>query len=34
MKITLEDAYTGKMNKVNHTRKKLCEGCDGKGGAN
>ena len=34
MKITLEDAYSGKMNKVNHTRKKLCEGCDGKGGAN
>jgi len=34
LKVTLEDIYNGKMVKIPHTRKGLCEGCDGKGGSN
>lgn len=34
MSVTLEDVFNGKMVKLNHNRKKCCEGCDGKGGAN
>jgi len=32
--VTLEDVYEGKMINLKHTRKRTCEGCDGKGGAN
>ena len=32
LKVTLEDVYNGKLFKIPHTRKKLCEECDGKGG--
>jgi len=32
LKITLEDAYNGKVIKMPHTRNKLCATCDGKGG--
>lgn len=34
LKVSLEDVFNGKMIKLSHTRKKLCDGCDGKGGAN
>jgi DnaJ family protein A protein 2 len=32
VKITLEEAYTGKLHKLPHTRNKVCGGCEGKGG--
>jgi len=32
LKITLEDAYIGKLSKLPHTRNKVCPTCDGKGG--
>ena len=34
IKVTLEEVYNGKVFKIPHSRKKCCEGCDGKGGAN
>lgn len=34
LEISLEDAYNGKMTYMNLTRKRCCEECDGKGGAN
>jgi len=34
LKVTLEEVYNGKLFKIPHSRKKCCEGCDGKGGAN
>lgn len=34
LNVTLEDVYEGKMIKLKHTRKRPCEACDGKGGAN
>jgi len=34
MSVTLEDVYEGKMVNLKHTRKRACDGCDGKGGAN
>lgn len=34
MKVSLEDIYNGKVFKIPHSRKKCCETCDGKGGAN
>lgn len=34
LRVKLEDIYNGKMFKVPHSRKKLCDDCDGKGGAN
>lgn len=33
IKVKLEDVYNGKSEKVNITRKRNCEGCDGKGGS-
>lgn len=32
--MTLEDIQSGKMFKIPHSKKKLCDTCDGKGGAN
>ena len=32
LKTTLEEVYKGKMFKIEHTRKRTCDGCDGKGG--
>lgn len=32
--VTLEDVYEGKIIQMSHTRKRICTGCDGKGGAN
>ena len=32
--VTLEDVYEGKMIHLNHKRKRVCEGCEGKGGSN
>lgn len=29
VKVSLEDIYQGKMFKYNHSRKKLCDSCDG-----
>lgn len=34
LEVTLEDAYNGKMAHLPVTRKRCCESCDGKGGAN
>eukprot|EP00335_Anophryoides_haemophila_P000376 CAMPEP_0204821158 /NCGR_PEP_ID=MMETSP1018-20131115/4117_1 /ASSEMBLY_ACC=CAM_ASM_000518 /TAXON_ID=46462 /ORGANISM="Anophryoides haemophila, Strain AH6" /LENGTH=93 /DNA_ID=CAMNT_0051921467 /DNA_START=445 /DNA_END=726 /DNA_ORIENTATION=+ len=34
VEVTLEDAYIGNMTYLSHTRKRCCESCDGKGGAN
>lgn len=34
LEITLEDAFLGKMSFLEYTRKRNCEACDGKGGAN
>lgn len=34
VEITLEDAYLGRMTYLTHKRKRNCETCDGKGGAN
>lgn len=34
LNVKLEDVYEGKMIKLKHTRKRPCEACDGKGGAN
>jgi len=34
VEITLEDAYAGKMTYLEHTRKRNCDGCEGKGGSN
>jgi hypothetical protein len=34
LKVTLEDIQNGKLFKIPHTKKKLCDECDGKGGAN
>jgi DnaJ family protein A protein 2 len=32
MNVSLDDVYEGKMLKLKHTRKRTCEGCEGKGG--
>lgn len=32
--VTLEDVYNGKMVTVPHTRKRICQECNGKGGKN
>lgn len=32
--VTLEDVYEGKMIHLPHKRKRVCDGCEGKGGAN
>lgn len=34
LEVTLEDVYEGKIIHLKHQRKRVCEGCDGKGGAN
>lgn len=34
LSVTLEDVYDGKMVEIKHVRKRVCEGCDGKGGKN
>lgn len=34
IKITLEEAYFGKLYKFDHTRKRNCPTCNGKGGTN
>ncbi len=34
IKVALEDVYSGKMIKYNHSRKKVCDACDGQGGKN
>ena len=34
LNVKLEDVYTGKVMKVNIKRKRPCEACEGKGGAN
>jgi len=34
LKVTLEEVYSGKMVKLPHTRKRVCEGCNGEGGSN
>lgn len=34
IKVTLEDVYNGKMHKYNHSRKKVCDACEGLGGKN
>ena len=33
MQVTLEDVYKGKMISFEHTRKRICAACDGKGGS-
>jgi DnaJ family protein A protein 2 len=32
LKVTLEEVYSGKLFKIPHSKKQLCESCDGKGG--
>jgi DnaJ family protein A protein 2 len=32
--VKLEDVFLGKMVKLPHNRKKICDACDGKGGSN
>lgn len=34
IKVSLEEVYEGKMVNLKQTRKRVCEACDGKGGAN
>lgn len=34
LQVTLEDVFEGKMIHLPHKRKRVCEGCQGKGGAN
>lgn len=34
MSCTLEDVYEGKMVSLKHSRKRCCDGCEGKGGDN
>lgn len=34
LSVTLEDVYEGKMINLTHKRKRVCDGCEGKGGAN
>lgn len=34
VEVTLEEVYEGKIIHLPHKRKRVCEGCDGKGGAN
>jgi len=34
LSVTLEDVYKGKLVKIEHTRKRLCKECKGKGGSN
>ena len=33
LQVTLEDVYKGKMSSFDHSRKRICEPCEGKGGA-
>ena len=34
LQVTLDDVFEGKMIHLPHKRKRVCEGCQGKGGAN
>ena len=34
LKVTLEEVYEGKMHEFKHSRKRICEACEGKGGKN
>ena len=34
LEVSLEDVYEGKIIPLKHKRKRVCEGCEGKGGAN
>lgn len=34
LNVTLEEAYEGKMHELKHSRKRVCDACDGKGGKN
>jgi DnaJ family protein A protein 2 len=31
--VKLEDIYIGKLHKISHERKRICEKCEGKGGS-
>lgn len=34
LSVTLEDVYEGKMVSIKNSRKRVCDGCEGKGGKN